>query len=321
MALKEIKPVFLIYGKERLLLKEAIDRLRAKLQEKAGSGFEHILISGGEISTGHLIEILGSDTLFSSLRLIIVDEADRLEASEELLSYLKNPAPAVHLVLMADKFDKRSRLYKQADKLGYVFEYKSPSRSELPAWIKRRFSEKGVNITGPATFYLSTNVDNDLMVLSGEIDKIILYNADKSEIDLPDIQPLITKSFESSVFELVESIGRRGKTESFAMLRSILARGQAPSYLYHMILRQFRLLLKTKVLLEKRGVSPKDLASSLNLPPFVASAYQRQSKNFTFDELTLAHSQLLLAEVDLKTGKKAPDLILEILIEKMIEKE
>ncbi|MDI6799331.1 MAG: DNA polymerase III subunit delta [Actinomycetota bacterium] len=316
---KEIKPVFLIYSKERLLLEEAIGRLKERLDEEASSKIDFEMLRGGEVAPDHLLQALNSGSLFSANRLVLVDQADRLEVSDEVLSYIENPMESTYLVLMAEKFDKRSRLYKLADRLGYAFEYKPPSRSELPDWVKKRFLDKGAKVSLEAAQYLCSNVDNDLMVLSGEIEKVLLYNMGKKEISLSGLKPLITKSFEMSVFELVELIGERKKTESFTVLRTLIAQGQAPSYLFHMILRQFRLILKTKVLLERRALARSGLAAALKLPPFVVLRYEKQSKRFSFGELTRVHSHLLAADVELKSGKKAADLILEMLIEKIIE--
>ncbi len=320
MASKEIKPVFLIYSSERLLLEEAIDRLKARLKTETAVSFESERFNGGDISPGRLLQILRANSLFSDLRLIVIDDADHLEIDDELLSYIEAPLGSVHLVLMAEKFDKRSRLYKLCERLGYAFEYKPLPKGEIGAWVKKRFAAQGVEVSNEAVAYIISNVDNDLLVLKSEIEKVLIYSSYKGKIGLGDVASLVSQSFESSIFELVELIGERDKGGSLEMLSSILARGEAPSYLFHMILRQFRLILKAKVLLEKRGLPRKELASKLKLPFFVAAAYEKESRNFSFKELIEAHSKLLKAEVDLKTGKREAELILETLIEGMTKK-
>jgi len=315
---KELKPVYIIFGEEKLLLEEALERLKKKLVGEVDLTLSYDEFRGSEANVDSILGAANTMPFLGSKRLIVVKEADKLTVSDGLVDYIENPSEFTYFILMADKIDKRSRLYKGASKKGYVYEYKSPKGRELPKWVKEKFSKRGIKISDDAVQYICLNVDNDLMRLQGEIDKICLYHQDKKSLGLDDTKPLIKKSAESSIFELVDLIGRHKKEMAFNVLNNLVESGEPVTYLFHMMLRQFRLLLKTKVLMEERRVSYSKLMEELKLPPFVVNGYHEQSRNFTIGQLKRAHELCLEAEISLKTTNKDPNLILEMLIAKII---
>ncbi|MDO8885856.1 DNA polymerase III subunit delta [Candidatus Oleimmundimicrobium sp.] len=315
---KELKPIYIIYGKEKLLLEEAVDRLKKRLSDTVDLTLNYEEFRGSETSIDVILGAANTPPFFSDKRLIVVKEADKLTASDVLIDYITKPPVFTHFILMATKIDKRSKLYKVANNEGYVYEYKSPNRGGMPKWVKERFLKKNKKVADEAINYLCLNLDNDLMRMQSEIEKICLYHEDKKLLNLDDIKPLIKKSSENSTFELVDLIGRRQEGKALAVLDNLIQSGEPISFLFHMILRQFRLLFKTKVLLEVRGISYSKLAQELRLPPFVVSNYREQSRNFTIEQLKRAHELFLEAEVDLKTSKKEPRLTLETLIARIL---
>ena len=78
--------------------------------------------------------------------------------------------------------------------------------------------------------------------------------------------------------------------------------GVEPFYLFSMFIRQFRLLIQTKALLEA-GERPPGIASHLNQRLFVAEKLARQARNYTVPQLEQIYRRLLDIDVQAKTGK------------------
>jgi len=315
---KGLKLIYVIYGQEKLLLEEALERLKKKLSGEIDLTLNYEEFRGPETNSDAILRVANTIPFFGSKRLIVVKEVDKLTVSDDFLDYIDNPSEFTHLVLMADKIDKRSKLFKITNKKGYAYEYKPPGQKELPKWIKEKFLKEGKKITEDAVRYICLNVDNDLMRIQNEVEKVCLYYQDKKTLNSADIEILVEKSSENTIFELVDLIGRRKEGEALKVLNNLIENGQPVPFLFHMMLRQFRLLLKTKVLLDKRGVAFSMLAKELKVPPFVVSRYREQSHNFSIGQLRGAHKLFLEAEIDFKTSRKEPRLILEMLIDKII---
>ncbi len=80
-----------------------------------------------------------------------------------------------------------------------------------------------------------------------------------------------------------------------------------------MLARQLRLLLRTQDKLAQ-GMPPAQLAKELGVPPFVAEKLQRQAAQFTPQDLQDQLLRLQEADLQLKTGMSAPQLLLEEVI-------
>jgi DNA polymerase-3 subunit delta len=80
-----------------------------------------------------------------------------------------------------------------------------------------------------------------------------------------------------------------------------------------MIVRQFRLLLQAREILEANG-SPDDIARTLKQHPYVAQKIAGQAKHFDLPTLEDIYHQLLKIDVDGKTGGMDVGLALDVLI-------
>ena len=76
---------------------------------------------------------------------------------------------------------------------------------------------------------------------------------------------------------------------------------------------EFRNLLIIKELIETRKTYDAILRKS-GLHPFVVRKTYFQSKKFTFEELKKIYHEIFQADLDIKTGKIKPELVLEMLI-------
>lgn len=97
------------------------------------------------------------------------------------------------------------------------------------------------------------------------------------------------------------------------LLQRLLEDGQPPLYLLHMIIRQFRILLRIKELLGK-GTSATDIRALLGLHPFVANKMMKQAPNYSIAQLEAIYHRLLETEVTVKRGAMEPRLALDVFV-------
>ena len=80
-----------------------------------------------------------------------------------------------------------------------------------------------------------------------------------------------------------------------------------------MIVRQVRLLLLVKELEDKKPTK-RDVASSLQIHPFVAGKVLSQAKNFDDTTLKNIYKKLLSIDLSLKTGEKDTKTLMDLFI-------
>lgn len=312
---KPLKPVYLIYG-DKKMIDDALIRLKKRISSQFDLDFNFDQFNGSQASSSDIIQASNTLPFMSEKRLVVVKEAGKLSSEDvlQITRYVENPSSTTCLVLVAESVNKSSRLYKAVEKNGEIAEYKL---TESPlAWIKKEFGEKGKLVSDSVARYLFNVVGSDLLRLSVEIEKISLYHSGDRIVDPSEIEPVVTKSSEISVFDLVDSIGERNISKAIEILHYLLQQKEAPLGILNLTARHFRLLLRTKVWIEE-GKDNKYLIENLTgkegkkLPYFAVARYREQSHNFSIKELKGVFGPLLEADIALKSSTQAPEAILE----------
>jgi DNA polymerase-3 subunit delta len=89
--------------------------------------------------------------------------------------------------------------------------------------------------------------------------------------------------------------------------------------LWGMIIRQFRLMLLAREVIDSHGMVP-DVQEALRVHPFVAEKIYGQAKRFSLPALESIYHRLLLIDEAAKTGQAPLDFSLDIFIGEVTSK-
>ena len=176
--------------------------------------------------------------------------ADRLEA------VLKQGLPeGNHLILTADAVDKRKKIFKTIDEVGEVLEF---SRVKGDAKLKGRLMEnarellaaKGKSLAPGGWLALGKKTGFDLRESMAALEKLITFAAEKTVIDEADIEAVIGKTREETVFNLTAALAEKNLPVGLAVLGELLNQGDPPLMILAMLTREIRILLQARLLLE-----------------------------------------------------------------------
>ncbi|MFZ5641307.1 MAG: DNA polymerase III subunit delta [Bacillota bacterium] len=338
---KLVSTVYLLYGEETYLRDEVVNMFRDRLLPDEVREFNLDILDGRETAPDEIATLAATLPFMAEKRVVIVRDADffksRRKAKEEskdrektaakdeaqeekspagekaLLEYLENPSASTCLVFSAGSVDKKKKLFKVIEKNGQVVEFSSLKGKELSLWLERRFASAGKKMEPAAAAELITAVGSNLQQLDGEAEKLISYTGQRTQIKKDDVAVLVGKTTELSIFELVDAVGERRYEKAVKMMRDMVTYGEPPIRILFMVARQFRLLLQVKVL-HSTGYAEKQIASRLQLHPFVTGKCIRQSRNFQREELEQSLEDILAADVAIKTGRQEPLPAMEILL-------
>ncbi len=224
---------------------------------------------------------------------------------EKLEAYLPNLPQTTRLIFLESQaLPDNHRIIRLAnrDKIGFVKRFDVPQGGELERWVRATVEERGGQITPQAAGLLATNVGGDLLALTNEIEKLVLYKGSEAAIGADDVALLSPYAAEDTIFELVDALGGRQANRAAELFQDKINEGAEPFYLFSMFIRQFRLLLQTRYLLDE-GERAAGVAEQLKLRPFVADKLVRQARNFSLAQLEQIYRRLLEIDVDAKTGK------------------
>lgn len=310
--LSDLKPVYLIYGSEELLLERAEKRLRDRLAAVADLDFNMETFDGSSAAVADVINAANTLPFMSDRRLVVVHHVDAMDAAalEQLAEYAKDPAPETCLVLVATKVAKNSKLYRAVSGTGVVFEYTAPKRSEYAAEVVKLVRERGKRIAPVAAERLVDVAGRDLRRLDAEIAKLVAFVGEAPEVTAADVERVASATGTASVFDLTDAVGSRDTALALRVVGGLLAAGETPLGMLAMLARHVRALIGANAL-ASRGIAPAAMAPDLGMAPWQAEKAARQAARWQPVELVAALRGLAAAEEEMKTSPTDAGLVLE----------
>ena len=252
--------------------------------------------------------------------------------------YVKDPNPAAVLIFVADHISipadvrrmdmqDKERYERIRETLGEycgIVELARVDESDGMRWVMERGQKEDVKIDQDAARELVDALGADMMLVSRELEKLILYVSEKKRITLGDVETMVLAAKQRSLYELTEAISAKDKIKALAVLDAMLSTGEgeeaAIGHLY-MLARTFRQML---VISEKNVRDPKMIWQALwqgfRVPPFAAEDLIRQARRYkSRRELTRALRLIARADMALRSNAPSKRLVLEQLVMHLAE--
>ena len=307
------KRFYLLYGEERYLrnlyrdkLKEAIGAADMNLSSYMGKG----------VNIREIIDLCETMPFLSDYRLIIMEDTRFAKDScEELAEYIPNIPETTVIVMSEAEVDKRSKVYKAAEKAGGAIAFEKQDEKTLTTWILSRCKKEGKQITSGAVKELFTMCGYDMVGLSTELEKLFCYTYDKEGIAAEDVRAICSKLTEANIFDMIEHVSRAKLKEALELYYEMLAAKESAMRILRLLCRQFNQLLQVKLLSEE-GNSDSGISGKLKLSPRVVGKLKDQGRRFTKQVLTEAVEECVELEEAVKTGKLDENLSVELIIMK-----
>ena len=308
----ELKPAYLLAGTDRPKIDRALERLRRRFEPDAVE-----LLSAAEASGEDVVAACNALGLFASGgRLIVVDSAEVWKAADAkaVASYLKAPAPATTLALVAGELKKDAPLAKAVAASGEVLLWDVPKRG-LQRWVGEQFQVHGAKIEPEAARVLVELVGEDLYELAAEVDKLATW-AGGEGVGVDDVERLVAARGEATNFALTDAWGARDVAGVLRASESMLERSGDPHS--RTIPRLLGVLgnhvarIQECQALEASGLTAKEAAVRLKRNPYYVGKLYAQARNFSPEELRDVTVRLADLDHALKGGSRlGPELELE----------
>jgi len=304
-----------LYGDDRVSLDADVSRRTAATGDSAAV-MNVLRLDGASVDLAELAAAARSLPFFGGTRVIVVRNlGDRLKAvgKEEraaLIAALSELPPSTELLVVEpDLLDKPEShpLYDLARTRGEVVAFRVAAVGNVEAWLAQRAEALGVAIAPAAAAELHRRVGEHPLALQTELEKLAAYALESGNVRPEDVRELVSPSAESSVFDLVEAMGKRDSSRAVGKLEDLLLRQSEPALrILAMIARQFSQLIVAKDVLEG-GAGPGDLGRELGVPQWLVGRLVGQSQLFAMAELERALEAVLEADFALKGGADLPE--------------
>jgi DNA polymerase-3 subunit delta len=248
-------------------------------------------------------------------------------------SYCKNPNPNALIIFVADHIsipadvrrmemqdrDKYERLRETLGEWCTMLEFARVDEGDGVRWVIDTAQQQGYKVDADAARELVDSLGADMMLVSGELEKLMLYTLEKKRITLGDVETMVLAAKQRNLYELTDAISSHDRARALQVLTALLSSGDgddaAIGHLY-MLARTFKQML---VVLERNVRDSRAIWQALwqgfRVPPFAADDLIRQARRYkSRRELTRALRLIAKADLDLRSNPPSKRMVLENLV-------
>ena len=337
----KLRPGYVLAGDEVFLL----DRCRsAVIKAFVPADSQDFCLSDLDLASTSIFEVLDraqTPSLMAPFQVIFVRNVRQLytrgakkEEFAALDRYFQSPNPQALLLFIADflripsdarriELDDKNRYGRLTETLGEhcgMVELARVSEEDAMRWAAAKAQEAGLRLESDAARELVDALGADMMLISSELEKLLLYVAGRGKIALGDVETMVLSAKQRTLYELTDAISAHDRVRALALLQGLLNSSDAGEdaaigHLY-MLARTFRQML---VILEKNVRDSRAIWQALwqgfRMPPFAADDLIRQARRYK-SRRDLTRALRLVARADLELRSSPPDkrLVLERLV-------
>ena len=314
-----VEGVYVFYGKEDYLRKDAVERLRKKLLPP---GLEDL--NAQEMtnpSVQQMTDALYTLPFMAERRIVLVRELALLggesgkgkggEVSlDPLLDLIEHPIDTACLVIDAgEAFDKRRRLGKALAQLPGCVCCDPLDERELQGFLGKQAKALGACMEPDAAERLVFLSGRDLQSLMGEMEKLAAY-AGARNITVEDVEAIATRSAEARVFDMIDLLLEGRTALAYAQLGILLENGEARLGILALIARQIRQMLFVKEMMAE-GMNQSAIGAQLGLKPFIVGKIASRARRISSQTLRAQLEACTDTEYRIKSGALREDAALD----------
>lgn len=310
--------LYLLFGEEAYLRKSYKKSL---IKEIIGEDtMNYTYYEGKDINVEALIDQAETLPFFNDKRLIVVENSGFFKnGNERIQAYFSTIPEYLYLVFVEKDTDKRSTIFKAVKSKGCAVEMQQLTPDKIKPWAAKILNNAGKRIKESDLDYFLLQTGNDMVNVHSELDKLISFMGDRTEISRDDINAIVTRQINDTVFAMVKAMGEQNQSKALNLYYDLLLHHEAVMKILALISRQFNLLLQTRELLNLRYTNA-NIASKIGVNPYFIGEYVNQAKRFDFETLKKSLEACVNVDEDIKKGKMKDQLALELLIVKLSDK-
>lgn len=287
-------------------------------------------------------------------------EESQVDGAERLMEILKTGIPeGNHLILTAGAVDKRKKIFKIISEKGAILHFpqikmENRKRQALMDIVRDSLTEAGKTVTPGAWAAIGKKTGFTVESSAEAIEKLIIYTGKKALIEEADVEEVIEKTKEGTIFDLTNAISEKKLKPALASLKDLFDQGTHELLIMTMVARELRLLLHAGMVIRsgKLGAYDKNLdyarfqksvypviralagesdksdksgksekkeggAEFIRQHPYVMFHALKYSQGFSFDALVGYLEELVNMDVAFKSTARDPRFMLERFIMKV----
>lgn len=314
--------LFFLFGNDEFAISRRLKEFESDFNDPTSADMNTARLDARSVSENDLNTAVNAMPFLAKRRLVLLanpsTKYNNASSRKKFLEFIVNAPDSTRLVMYESVEPKEADkhwLVKWAEKNNKSMQTKAfmlPRPREMTGWIVNETRNQGGQIEPRAAEMLKDMVGVDTRQAGMEIAKLLAYVNWARPVTGADVEAVCIVTSQQSVFDFVDALSN-GNGKSAQHLLHRLLETEDPFSLWGMVVRQFRLLLQAREILDGRG-NQNDVARALGVHPFVAEKTTQQAAHFSIETLEAIYRRLLRIDEGVKTGQFTLDLALDTLV-------
>jgi DNA polymerase-3 subunit delta len=315
--------IFLLYGNDEFAIARKLKDFESDFSDPTSADMNTARLDARSLSEDGLGNALNSMPFLAKRRLVLLanpsSKYNNTQARKKFLEFIGKTPETARLVMYESvettKEAEKHWLVKWAEKNEKLIQARAfmlPRLRDMAGWIVNETKNQGGKIEPRAAEMLKEMVGVDTRQAGMEIAKLLAYANWARPINTQDVEAVCIVTSQQSVFDFVDALANgNGKSAQYLLHR--LLETEDEFSLWGMVVRQFRLLIQAREILDGRG-NKDDVARALGIHPFVAEKATQQAVGFSIESLEAIYHRLLNIDERVKTSQFTLGLAMDTLV-------
>ena len=333
--------VHILYGSNDLEIQRYVDELIVKADDKANASMNITRLDGASLDFNELNTAVNTLSFLSDGRLVILSNTFKAftgenkkigdEKKKKMLDLIASMPASTTLVLIEilepsgpesrkiGLWMKKLRSLLPPSVNVITNDYSFPNQYSVVGWIVKESHDqaaahnKQIQIDMDAAKLLAELAETDTRIISQEVSKLLEYVDYERNITKEDVLNVSSFNGEANIFDMVDALSSGDGKQAQLSLDRLLQNEDPRLAIWPMIIRQFRLLLQAREVLDAGG-GLAGIEKELGVHPYVAEKLYKQALHLKLPNLEQIYQRLLELEDDVKMFKIDYPFAMDILI-------
>lgn len=225
--------ILLFLGTENALKEETLRELKDKTLSGGNPDLNYNIFYPDQFDPHAFQDAVNTNPFLSPARFVVIRDIDKLpqEARDSVMNYARNPSGTTVLVMTAGLSPKEAAgdpFLSGLSKLAKVQDFENLSGESLRRYILGKAALYKKEMGRDAVELIISKIGSDLQKSHMAVEKLANYTGDRKVIEKKDVEVLVGRSLEETVFDMTGAMMGGQASRSLLILSGLLRESVRP---------------------------------------------------------------------------------------------
>lgn len=296
----KLEPIYILEGKDRFVIKNAIDLIDKKLNLNFPDVNKFQFNDENKYTLDEIIEKSSCIPFGDDKKMILIWDCSLKSAdAPRFIDFVKKGGAESTVFLFAT--NSTNEFVKKIKSIAESVDCNKLDETTLSRWVVTNFTKQNVQVQEGAVKLIIDYCNLSLARISSEVEK--LSTIGKDIVTTKEVEQFVVPDREYQIYELTDAIAKNDRIRVFNIVETMLNHDKFQIGLLQYLYQSFRKLFYIAISKD----SDDELAKVFNVKPYAIKMNRLQAQKFTPKQLKKINEQLSNLEYNIKSGRANPN--------------